>query len=311
MLARVAERTYWLARYLERTENLARLCNVFGKLFLDLPRSSMLGWSEILKIIDVEPVSANTQGVNSDTRAIDLLIARRDNSSSLIASLAAARENARTARDVLPQEAWLTINRLYLTTRDAVVTVAPGGNLHQFLSEVVEGCQQMNGLLAGTMSHSTAHQFMRAGRHLERADMTTRTIDTAAAMLMTGRDELEPMRLSLWAAVLKSVSGYQMYRQYVRRRILAPDVIRFLFEDVLFPRSVTHCIDQIAATLESLPRNEAPMKSIARLRNRLLNIDTATLSSTDLHAFIDQLQVDIARLHDAIADNWFRLGNNE
>lgn len=311
MLARVAERTYWLARYLERTENLARLCNVFGKLFLDLPRSSLLGWSEILKIIDVDPASTGADDMHTDTQAIELLIARRDNSSSLIASLAAARENARTTRDVLPTEAWLTINKLYLATRDAVVTVAPGGNLHQFLSGVVEGCQQMNGLLAGTMSHSTAHQFMRAGRHLERADMTTRTIDTAAAMLMSGRRELEPMRLSLWVAVLKSVSGYQMYRQYVRRRILAPDVIRFLVEDKLFPRSVTHCIDQIAATLESLPRNEAPMRSIARLRSRLLNIDTAALSSNDLHEFIDRLQGDIAHLHDSIADNWFRIGKDE
>ncbi|HEX7718890.1 MAG TPA: alpha-E domain-containing protein, partial [Woeseiaceae bacterium] len=90
MLARVAERTYWLARYLERTENLARLCNVFGKLFLDLPRSSLLGWSEILKIIDVDPAASGADGTHTDTQAIELLIARRDNSSSLIASLAAA-----------------------------------------------------------------------------------------------------------------------------------------------------------------------------------------------------------------------------
>lgn len=309
MLSRVAERTYWLARYLERTENLARLCNVFGKLFLDLPRSASLGWMEILEIVDVRPAADGSDGEWTDARAIDLLIARRDNPSSLMCALALARENARTARDVLPTEAWLTINKLYLSARDAVVSVAPGGNLHHFLSGVVEGCQQMNGLLAGTMSHSTAYQFMRVGRHLERADMTTRTLDVAAAMLMSGRSGLEPLYPSLWASVLKSVSGYQMYRQYVRRRILAPDVVRFLFEDRQFPRSVSHCIDQVAVTLAMLPRNDGVMEPIAALRKRLQAVDTAELSTADLHQLIDRLQQDIARVHDAISDNWFRIGN--
>jgi len=310
VLSRVAERTYWLARYLERTENLARLCNVFGKLFLDLPRSAGLGWMEILDIIDVRPAADGSDGDWTDARVIELLIASRDNSSSLISSLAMARENARTARDVLPTEGWLTINKLYLSTRDAVVNVAPGGNLHHFLSGVVESCQQMNGLLAGTMSHSTAHQFMRAGRHLERADMTTRTLDTAAAMLMSGRGALEPLYPSLWASVLKSVSGYQMYRQYVRRRILAPDVVRFLFEDRQFPRSVSHCIDQVAMTLAMLPGNDTVVESIVHLRRQLRGVDTAHLSTADLHELIDRLQQDIARVHDAISDNWFRIGKD-
>lgn len=309
MLSRVAERAYWLARYLERTENLARLCNVFGKLFLDLPRSASLGWMEILEIIDVRPAADGSDGEWTDARVIDLLIARRDNSASLMCSLAMARENARTARDVLPTEAWLTINKLYLSARDTVVSVAPGGNLHHFLSGVVEGCQQMNGLLAGTMSHGTGYRFMRVGRHLERADMTTRTLDVAAAMLMSGRSGLEPLYPSLWASVLKSVSGYQMYRQYVRRRILAPDVVRFLFEDRQFPRSVSHCIDQVAVTLAMLPRNEGVTEPIAALRRRLQKVDTARLSTADLHELIDRLQQDIARVHDAISDNWFRIGN--
>lgn len=305
MLSRVAERTYWLSRYLERVENLARLCNVFGKLFLDLPRSAALGWSEILKITDAPPPPEDAW---TDSQAIEMLIARRDNPSSLTSSLAMARENARTARDILPTEAWLTINRLYLATRDANITIAPGGNLHQFLTGVVEGCQQMNGLLSGTMSHSVAYQFMRAGRHLERADMTTRTLDTAAAMLMSDRHALGPLQTSLWASVLRSVSGYQMYRQFVRRRILAPDVIGFLFEDPLFPRSVMHCIDQVAGTVEVLPRNAAVMASIDSLRNRLRNVNTASLSSSGLHELIDRLQQDIGNVHDAISGNWFDIG---
>jgi len=172
---------------------------------------------------------------------------------------------------------------------------------------VVEGCQQMNGLLAGTMSHSTAYQFMRVGRHLERADMTTRTLDVAAAMLMSGRSGLEPLYPSLWASVLKSVSGYQMYRHHVRVRVRGADVLRFLLKDPMFPRAVVHCLGEVDACAARLPRHDDVRRAVARIQRRLKKADVESLIQSDLHEFLDQLQVSIAGVHDAVDTTWFKV----
>ena len=127
MLSRVAERTYWIGRYLERAEDLARLCNVFGRLFLDLPRSTGLGWREIVRIVGANDQFQSQGGGDDDSGAIEFLLSNPDNSGSLLNSLAMARENARTTRDILPSEAWLTINRLYLDWRSRVPAMATPG----------------------------------------------------------------------------------------------------------------------------------------------------------------------------------------
>ena len=305
MLSRVAERTYWLARYLERAENLARICNVFGKLFLDLPQSAGIGWLQILSIVGVSEATKDDDACTSSSAAIDLLVFRQDEQSSLYSSVMMARENARTSRDVLPTEAWLVINKLYLLVRNESVASGFDGNLHQYLAAVVEACHQLNGLLAGTMSHGVPHRLMVVGRHLERADMTTRTIDAAASMLMTEREELLPLQSSLWAAVLRSVSGYQMYRQYVRRRILADDVIGFLMANAEFPRSITYCVDRLVRSSTQLPRHGPILDSILPLQERLAGVQSAQLTSAELHELIDTLQSDIGLVHQAITDNWF------
>ena len=153
-------------------------------------------------------------------------------------------------------------------------------------SRVVEGCQQISGLLADTMSHDSGYHFFRIGRALERADMTTRIIDVAAATL-SNRDDLARFDNTLWMAVLQSLSAYQMYRQKVRRRISSNDVIEYLLKDEQFPRAFSFSLRELGAALALLPRNAEPQKKLGALRRMLAQLKVARVDIAE-HAPVDR-----------------------
>jgi uncharacterized alpha-E superfamily protein len=306
VLSRVGHRLFWIGRYVERAESSARLIRVYSDLFLDLPRSSGMGWRTVLAINGVENAFAAAGGDPDDETAIvRFLLADEANSSSLLNALAQARENARVTRDIIPMEAWRVINKLYLTGRDKLPGAAGATKRRKVLDDIVRRCQLFAGLMAGTMSHGNAYQFARMGWHLERGDMTTRIIDVAAGLLMSGREELKRFDNTLWMTVLRSLSGYQMYRQYARRRITAPDVIDFLMTDPLFPRSVKFCLTQVENAVQSLPRVDECRQRFQAIHELQEHVDPGKLDPAALHEYIDQLQLAFASLNDEIFATWF------
>ena len=305
MLSRVAERLYWLARYLERAENTARLVRVYSALLLDLPDSAGLGWDLVLDINGCRPGYAAAGGSDEARAMLAYLLYEDVNPASLLNVLNQARENARTTRDVVPTEGWRTINELCLYARAELPKSARLRQRTVVMDHIIESVHGVTGLLAGTMSQGQPYEFVRLGRNLERADMTTRIIDVAAALLMTGRPELKRYDNTLWMAVLRCLSGYQMYRQYVRRRVHGPDVIHFLLQDRKFPRAVAHCIGEVHGALGRLPRGEQPAALAQALVARLGSLDTDALDSVALHRLIDDLQVEVARIDAAMAATWF------
>ena len=305
MLSRVADRCYWLARYLERAENSARLVKVYSSLMLDLPSSTRLDWDVVLTIAGCAEEFKATGAQASESNTLGFLLSDASNPVSLLSSLGLARENARTTRDVLPAEAWRAVNELYLYARERLPRASQARQRDQTLSALVEQVQGFTGMLSGTMSYGPASQFMSLGRNIERADMTTRMIDVAVAILLTGRAELERFDNTLWMAVLRCLSAYQMYRQFVRRRVQSDEVIRFLLQDEAFPRSVRHCVDAAASALENLPRSSAPLARATTLRQRVASLQLASLDNHGLHRLMDELQLDIANVSNAIASTWF------
>jgi len=300
MLSRVAERVYWMSRYLERVENAARLVAVYSELLLDLPREAQLDWSfplEILGMGEVYKMSAR------DTNELSFLLTDQNNIASVLSSLNFARENARTTRDIVPSEAWRAINELHLYGVKNLRSVAarPGSRIP---AELVGRCHEITGILEGTMSHGPAYQFVRLGRSLERADMTSRIIDVAAAIMLAGRKELSLHDSTMWRAVLRALSAYQMYRQYVRRRILGPDVLSFLLRDSDFPRSVKHCVSVLEDALQKLPRPEKARDQMTSVRNQLDRIDLQNTDHERVHEFVDELQLELASLHSVIFETW-------
>ena len=311
MLSRVAERTYWLARYLERAENSARLVNVYSALLLDLPEAAELDWGVVLKISGSADAFRNAGCSGGERDTLTFILHDESNPGSLLSSLNSARENARTTRDIVPSEGWRAVNELCLFARNKLPQATAPRQRAQIMAEIIERVHAISGLMAGTMSKGQPYQFTRLGCNLERADMTTRMIDVAAATLMTGRPELQRYDNTLWMTVLRSLSGYQMYRQYVRRRVRGPDVIRFLLNDSDFPRAVAHCIDQLTEALEKLPRPKSALDRTRQLHNQLAELAADEMDSCAIHHLVDELQLKIAGMNDAIATTWFYHGDEQ
>jgi uncharacterized alpha-E superfamily protein len=305
MLSRVAERIYWAARYLERAENTARLTRVYGALLLDLPEAAGVGWPLLIDITGADLREVGLKSARSDRKLLKFLLADGGNAGSVFSSLRAARENFRTSRDLAPTEAWREVNGLYLYGREHLRRAVYERRRHEVLEEVIRRCQQIRGMLADSMTHGDAYQFLRMGRSLERADMTSRIIDVAATSLMSASRDLGPYENALWITVLKSLSAYQMYRQQVRRRVVDRDVIAFLLLDQRFPRALGYCLAEMDHSLRSLPRYETALRGVLRLQRIIGEIDLQIADPVELHGFIDETQLDLAQIHEQIALTWF------
>lgn len=313
MLSRVAERLYWMSRYMERAENQARLLNVYSNLLLDLPRGARIGWHTLLEISGCEADFLENHQNQEERTVIRYLLSDARNSGSIVYALSMARENARTTREIIPSEAWEQINNLYLYTRENASRGVARGPRHELLQEIINNCQQLSGLFAGAMSHNSGYSFIKLARSLERADMTTRIVHAGTVNLLpesvTAHGETEtvpePYENIVWMSVLRSLSAYQMYRQHVLDRVNGEDVLTFMLQDALFPRSVVHCLERLQQTLQSLPNNEEVMRQVGSAQRRVKEADISDLLGNGLSGFIDGLQDEVASIHEEIAKAWF------
>ncbi len=309
MLARVAENMYWMSRYVERAENMARLVNVNSNLLLDLPRGIAPGWRPLVTIIGADELFAEKYGdADDEARVLRFLVADRDNPQSIHSSVARARENARTFRDAVPREAWQEVNALHHFTRENMQQGLTKRGRFDFLAQVIRRSQTLVGLLSGCMNHDDGYSFVHLGRHVERADMTTRILDVRSASLVP-QDvaELRPFDNIQWMSVLKSLTGYQMYRLEMQTRVRRADVLRFLLQSEAFPRAVLRCLVELERRLARLgPTSEAPLRVVNRLERTLQEAEVETLSLDRLGAFIDEVQIGLADVHTAIDEAFFR-----
>lgn len=306
MLSRVAENIYWLSRYIERAENTARIVTVNANLLLDLPKGIAPGWRPLIDITGANALFEEHYREYGEQQVVRFLIGEERNAGSILSALVAARENCRTIRDFVPREAWELLNELYLFARGELEKGMTKGGRHAYLKHIIQGAETMTGLLSGTMLHDQGYDFLHLGRFLERADMTTRIIDVRSANLLPEETtELRPFATIQWVSVLKSMTAYQAYRRSEQVRVQRGPVLRFLFQHPDFPRSVNHCVESLRASLAKLPRNETALRVAGRLKRNLEAVEPRRLTQQQLHAFVDDLQVDIGDLHDAIARTWF------
>jgi uncharacterized alpha-E superfamily protein len=308
MLSRVAENVYWMARYLERAENTARLINVTAHVLMDLPVRVRFGWDTLLTITGSEADFGPRYRTAGERNVVRFMTGDTLNPSSILSCLSRARDAARTLRDILPKEGWEQLNALHMDTRRGLNKPPPPRARFVQLNAVVLGCQQVVGILDGALSRDWSWDFLRAGRHLERADMTTRIIDVrAASHLPDTVGDLTPFENVLWMGVLKTMSGYQMYRRHTHGMVRRPDVLAFLLKDRVFPRSFHYCVARVEDALRDLPQNAVPLRNASVVRQFVTEVAPGELSPEELHQFIDDLQLGLATLHDRITAAYFRL----
>jgi len=306
MLSRSAERLYWLARYLERTENIARLVSVHMNLLRDLPKGVEMDWRQLIMITASEQAFHEKNNIANERNITRFLLADADYQGSLFSSLSAARENIRTSRELLPDEAWEQVNEMYLFAKNNLDTVVNRRQRVLFLNEILKGCQRFTGLLSGYMSHNHPYRFIRLGVNLERADMTSRILDLASLLLSESRsEEMRQYETILWMNILKSLNALLMYRQHMRSRVQGGDVLNYLLLDTNLPRSVGCCIAEMAGCINELPNSNDLPEKLKELEAYVQAINARQTTQKQLREILDGLQNKLGDLHGQISENWF------
>jgi uncharacterized alpha-E superfamily protein len=308
MLSRVAESLYWMTRYLERAENTARLINATTHVLLDLPRGASFGWDVLIKVAGLDLLFGEHYSDHDEASIMRFLINDERNPSSIVSCIGRAREGSRTLREVLPTVAWERINSLYLLVNRRSADAVDRTRRYILLDEVIERRQAVIGLISDSMSHDVAYQFIKLGRYLERADMSSRILDINAAVLaprQQGADD--PALALLWMGVLNSLNAYQMYRRHASVQVRGAEVVAFLLRDEHFPRTVRYCLGELEGCLSQLPNHAAPMKLLRVAERRLKGMRIDQLTPAARHEYLDAVQSDLARVHDEIAATYFHL----
>jgi len=306
MLSRSAERIYWLARYLERTENTARQVSVYMNLLMDLPAGVEMGWPELVRINGSTDLFFEHYKNANERNITKFLLVDKKNPTSLFSSLTYARENMRTTRELLPDEAWEQVNEMYLYAKQNVDIISNRRGRLDFLNKIMEGCQRFTGLLSGYMSHNNAYRFIRLGRKLERADATSRILELASLLLAESRsNEMRQYENILWVNILQTLNALLMYRQHVRSRVKGDDVLNYLLRDGALPRSISCCLQDLENAAEALPNHDKLPEKIAELESYVQSINTQKTTQFQLRKILDDLQGKLGELHNSISENWF------
>jgi len=303
MLSRVADSIYWMARYMERAENLARLLLSTQDLLLDAGEEAAdesQFWGPLLMATGDEEVYKDKHAeIDGETIAYFLALSPK-NPNCILNCARSARENARTIRDQISDEMWECINslRLFLESPEAL-------NMHQnqraaFYEKVLQASYQFQGIAACTTPRDESWHFLRLGLCIERADKTSRLIDTCSAISldMPPSREARPLR---WAALLRSCSAWHAFQAYSSNKIDPVKIIEYLLLDETFPRSVAWCVEALHTALTALcgsgrlEEMKTPIRAAGRLRAEIAYITMEEVLKEGLHEYIDRLQV---RLND-------------
>lgn len=304
MLSRTADHLFWMSRYTERAENTARLLSVNHEMSL-LPQSAAAaqqGWEGVLSLSELRAPYSARYGRVTPEGVMRFMVLDEDNPASITACLKAARENARAVRGALTTEVWETLNQTWLEAQRLCHSGGFGGEAASFFEWVKFRSHLSRGVTLGTMLQNEAFHFLRLGTFLERADNTARLLDVKyhapqASGLAPAAQGAEG-DFYHWAAVLRSVSAFEVYRQAYRDIISPERVAELLILHGDMPRSLHHCMTEVLANLRRLgadPQSEA-VRQAGRLRADLRFGQIDEILHTGLHAFLTQFLERVNRL---------------
>ncbi len=313
MLSRVADAIYWMSRYVERAENVARFVDVNLNLMLDMPDPASRQWEPLVVVAgDSEPFRAR-YGQATEENVRHFMTFDRENPNSIVSCLYKARENARSVREAISSEMWEQLNTAYLVARDADAPRRASSDPSDFYNSIKTASHLFSGLTDTTMSHNEGWHFARLGRLIERADKTSRILDVKYFILLPTPDYVgTPYDALQWMALLKSASAFEMYRK--RYRLIAPDkVVEFLALDRDFPRSMRYCLMRGEESLRAITGSpvgtftNAAEQRLGRLRADLDYSGVAEIIRRGLHEFLDDFQHELNSVGDAVFQTFFAL----
>lgn len=310
LLSRYAEAIYWLARYVERAENLARILDVNETFSRD--SRGWQNWRSILQINRDEERFFELHDEADADSVIYFYTLNQRNVSSIISAVNAARSNARTLRPLISTEMWIQLNMFSNKLKSMQREDLSEPRLARFCSQVKEACQTHTGITEGTFYRDESWFFYQIGRAIERADQTTRLLDVKYHLLLPGAEIVgSPLDVSQWNAVLRSAAGYHAFRRVHPSGMKQADVAGFLLFHSRFPRSVRACVHDISNRLSHLRSTyrlvggAEALEELDELRSVLDDITIEQVIDKGLHEFIDWIQVKLIRIHGALGAAYF------
>jgi uncharacterized alpha-E superfamily protein len=295
LLARNAETIFWLARYIERAENLARILDVNASFARD--RQGTQDWLPVLQLNADEARFAAAHGAPTVDSVLRFYLTDRANPTSIVSAIGAARENARALRPLISTEMWAHLNVFHRWLRELEPTALSPGNLTRLLNRIKEACQAHTGITDGTLHRDQASYFYRLGRFIERADQTTRLIDIKYhALLPSPADVGSRIDIGQWDVVLRSAAAHHAYLRVVPGGVTPAGVAGFLLLHPHFPRAVAFCVgeaDRLLGVLRdrhALPGSAVAAEGLRTLRTSLAALPIEEVIARGLHEFLDQVQ---------------------
>ena len=308
MLSRIADSLYWMSRYLERADGTARLLEINLTHLLEaehaLPEAAE--WRPLLTICGHEALYAERTGGSEPTESgvIEFMTRDASNPAAIRSSLRLARENARVVRDRISKEMWEGLNELWLRSEERLERT-PGPDYFRWLRSEVA---RFHGLTVSTMMRGEAFGFYLLGFFLERADLTCRLLDVKYHLLLPDLSLVgSPLDYYQWAALLRSLSGFEAYRR--KHHLLRPiDVAQFVILDPDFPRSLRFAVDRMQQALLGIGAKETrsgALGAVRELTGLLEKHDAEGLFQRGLHEFLADVLARVSALHEALREEYF------
>jgi len=311
MLSRVANSVYWLSRYVERAENVARFIDVNYNLTLGETDTLANQWAPLVYTTGDQIPYEERYGEPTQENVLKFLSFDEQNPNSIITCVSLARENARTIREIIPTVVWEQLNQFYFMVRSAAGNPSVLDQPQEFCERVRLASHLLVGATDATMSHGEGWHFSRAGRLIERADKTSRIVDVQYYILLPdARDVGSALDVVRWSALLRSASALAMYRRQYGK-ITPSRVADFLILDTQFPRAMHFCLRKAQESLRYITGSTpGTFQNLAEQRMGLLcsNMDYTSVDDIielGLHQYIDGFQKQLNQVGKAIQDVFF------
>ncbi|MGE3856797.1 MAG: alpha-E domain-containing protein [Dehalococcoidia bacterium] len=312
MLSRVAENLYWLGRYLERAENMARIAAVNYRASFEeraAGEDEAVQWDALVHAIGSQGAYEEAKARTPDLAAGDWLLFAYDNPGSLRSTIARARGLARELREHISREVFEEINQLYLASSDA----DPRRGLRPYTATVQRGVAATFGLYDNTVLYDEGREWFRCGMYIERADMTSRIIDAKYYMLLPSLADVDgPLDRYGWLAILRSASAHEAFRKRYRGSIRGQRVAELLILDPSFPRSLRFCVTALGRHFGLATSGAPRMHSLPVTRElAILDLDLGSTGISEimrigLHQFLGEFQARINHVHDSTMNDILR-----
>ena len=311
MLSRVADSIYWMSRYIERAENVARFVDVNLNLMLDLPDTASPQWQPLVEITGDTEAFAKRYGEATQRNIIQFLTFDAENANSILSCFRLARENARSVREIISSEMWEQLNEAYLMVNAAAGSRGDLSDPQELFASVKMASHLFAGVTDATMTHGEGWHFCRLGRKLERADKTSRILDVKYFLLLptvqdvgTTVDDVE------WAAVLRSASAFEMYHKK-HGRIAPSRIVEFLLLDREFPRAIHFCLISARESVHAITGTppgmfRSPVEQLfGLLCSEMAYAQIDDIIAGGLHEYLDTLQTKLNQVGQHIQETFF------